>query len=307
MKDGVRSGMRAGGFPALWLLWASLAFTGCGVKRQVVVAVAPGIEAAKTASLQDLLAILRDSSDKITSLSSMSLKVSLTTGKAERGKLQEYRSAPGYILLRRPDHILVTIQNPITKTSILELLSVGDQFEVLNRRDNKLYIGRNSAREFEIDSSGPGFTARPTHILEAILPQPLPLDRPDRRVMLTEEQDAAAKYYVLTLLQDAGEQEMRPLRRSWIERSEMALIKEETFTSTGQLASIVRYSILKQMNGVRLPLGIHIDRPRDGYQLDLQFKDWRVNPSLPDSAFVLQAPPGAERVILKEKTRSNDW
>lgn len=94
---------------------------------------------------------------------------------------------------------------------------------------------------------------------------------------------------------------MRVLRRLWIERSEMVVVKVETFTESGQVASVVDYSNPARFDGVLLPRAIRLDRPIDGYSLDLRFSEWRVNPGLADSSFALNPPPGAARVILKEK------
>jgi outer membrane lipoprotein-sorting protein len=55
-----------------------------------------------------------------------------------------------------------------------------------------------------------------------------------------------------------------------------------------------------------LPLSVRIERPVDKYMLSMQFKAWRVNPDLPDTAFVLMPPEGAQRVILKERGRSQN-
>lgn len=276
---------------------------GCGIKTQVKIPVSSRIAAAKSATVQELLALLRDYSNRITSLSSTSMRVDLTMGTSEGGTVQKYHSAPGYILLRRPDDIRLNIQAPVTKTTVIELLSRGDQFEVWNPRDNKVYVGRNSARGFEMEENGEAlvFTARPAHIFEAILPRPIMLNQTDLRISSTEEEDAQAKYYVLTILQEAGGVEMRALRRLKIERSEMVVVEEETFNETGRVASIVDYSDLARFDGVLLPHAIRIERPIDGYSLDLHFKDWRLNPNLDDSAFVLNPGPRAERVILKEK------
>jgi len=292
---------------AALLLWPLVTMPACGIKSEVRVPVSPRVAAARTATLQELLAKLREYSDNITSLSSSSVKVSLTTGKAESGKLQEYRSAPGYVLLRRPLSMLLAVQNPLTKTTILELLSRGDEFEIWSPRDNRLYIGRNSARELELEEQGHAlsFTARPSHILDAILPSWILLDQPDRRILRTEEQDADGKYYVLTQVQDLGGTELRPLRRLWVERSQLAVVKEETFTETGEVAGIVYYANLAESDGVLLPLSIRIERPLDGYQLELQFRGWRVNPDLPEASFALKPPASAERIILKEKARSH--
>jgi outer membrane lipoprotein-sorting protein len=286
-----------------------LTASGCGAKTEVQVAVAPKIAAAKTATLQELLAMLQGYRAKITTLSSRSVKVSLTVAKAESGKAQVYHSAPGYILLRQPSDMLLNVQVPLTKTTAVELLSRDDQFELWSPRDNKLYVGRNSAKGFELEENGQAlaFTARPVHIIDAILPHPVSLSQQDARISKTEEQDAEAKYYVLTLYQETGTPELRVLRRLWIERSQMVLAKDETFTESGQLAGIVKYSDPRVFDGIQLPRAIVIDRPLDGYSLGLRFSDWRINPSLEDSAFVLNPPPEAKRIILKEKEKDNGY
>jgi hypothetical protein len=261
------------------------------------------IGAARTATLQELVTMIQDSRKRITSLSSVSIKVTLTTGKEESGILQKYRGAPGYLLLRRPDDLVLTVQEPITLTALIQLSSVGDQFQMWNRRDNKLYIGRNSAKGFELEDNGKAvaFTARPTHILDAILPAPLPIGEPGVRMSKTEWQDAVAKYYILTILRDTGSMETRTLRWLWIERSQMAVVKDVTFSDAGEIAGTVDYSDFSNIEGFLLPQGIRIDRPMDGYSLDLHARDWRVNPKLEDANFILNVPPDVERVMLKEK------
>jgi outer membrane lipoprotein-sorting protein len=277
----------------------------CGIKRNVVVPVPPKIAAAKTVTLDEMLDDLQKAGETIQSLRSTSVRVTLTVGKADSGELVQYRSAPGYILLRRPDSMRLNIGMPVTNTTILELVSVGDQFEIWDPRGNRFYVGHNSAGEFDLDDMvrAPSFSARPYQIFQAILPPRLSLNLADRRVSRTEEQDDDAKYYVLTLWEETGGPVIRPLKRLWIERSEMAVTKEETFNESGQIASTVQYSDLAEFDGVRLPLSILIDRPADGYRLDLQFREWRVNPNLPDNTFVLEQPPKSELVVLREKSK----
>jgi len=50
-----------------------------------------------------------------------------------------------------------------------------------------------------------------------------------------------------------------------------------------------------------LPLKMHIDRPLDGYALDMEFKNWRINPDLADNAFILTPPEGAQIIHLIDK------
>jgi hypothetical protein len=195
------------------------------------------------------------------------------------------------------------VQAPIAKATLLELASRGDQFELWNPGKNTLYEGRNSAAGFEVDENGQAlaFSARPIHIFDAIMPQPVTLNAPDLRISRTEQQDDEAKYYVLSLYRETGTPEIRLLRQLWIERSQMIVVREDTFTDTGQVAGTVRYSNLAEFQGVLMPRDIRLDRPVDGYSLEMHFNDWRVNPSLEDSMFVLRPSPNALRVVLKEK------
>jgi hypothetical protein len=288
-----------------WVFLALLpvSLSGCGIKREVKVTVPPMIGAARTATLQELVTMIQDSRNRITSLSSNSVKITLTTGKEQSGILQKYRRAPGYLLLRRPDNLVLTVQEPIALTTLVQLCSQGDQFQMWNRRDNKLYIGRNSARGFELEDNGKAvsFTARPTHIFDAILPAPLPTEEAGVRMSMTAWQDAAAKYYILAIQRDTGSIETHTLRWLWIERSQMAVVKDVTYTDAGEIAGMADYSDFSNIEGFLLPQAIRIDRPMDGYSLDLDVRDWRVNPKLEDANFILNAPPDVERVVLKEK------
>src|SRR5213080_996353 len=124
----------------LFVLLASSLGAGCGVKRSVRVPVSQKVLEAKSATLDELLSLISSYDAKLTTLSSSSLKVSFTSGKVESGKLQEYRSAPGYVLLKRPDALRLNIQNPLTKTTIVELASQGDDFFLWYPRENKFFV-----------------------------------------------------------------------------------------------------------------------------------------------------------------------
>jgi outer membrane lipoprotein-sorting protein len=282
------------------------AASACGIRRTVKVEVPEKVLQAKIARLDDLIALINTYSDKIDSLSSSSLKATYTSGKLESGVLQAYHSAPGYILLRQPDKIRISIQNPITKTSIADMLSVGSDFKVWVPSRNKLYFGKNAAGEFvaEGESEGSSITIRPVHIYDAIIPAKIFAGVSGRWVAMEEDQDSTAKYYVLTDYKEVGGGRLFPLRKIWVDRSNLTMARQQFYEDEGRLTGIVRYSNLVSMEGIWLPLAITIERPVDGYILDLTFKTWNLNPDLEDSAFTLTIPVGAKRVELREKGRS---
>lgn len=280
-------------------------FSGCGVKRTVSVPVPQQILNAKVATREELLSML-DSYSKVASLSSTTMKITATSGNAETGKLQEYRSAPGYILLQRPDRIRLDVQNPLTRNTLLDVSSIGDDFGLWYVRDRKFFIGKNSARELEIEGETQNipFALRPLHIYEAILPQAVPVDQPDIRVSMKEAQDTQAKYYVLSVFKQIASPWIQTIREIWIERSNLALARQIDYEDDGRVVSRIFYQRMTSQYGVPLPLSMRIERPVDGYAIDMEFKNWRVDPSLPADAFVLTPPAGAQVITLKEKQRS---
>jgi len=259
--------------------------------------------AAKTATLDELLASLAGYSERIATLSSNSLKASYTSGRVESGRLQAYRSAPGYLLLRRPDSILMNIQNPVTKTTLFELVSVGDPFSIWYPRENKVFQGENHMGEIDFEGHA-DLTLRPVHIIEAILPQKIDLSKGDLYLSMEEARDASTKYYVLTVSRAAVGRVLHPRRKLWIDRSVLAVSRQQVYDEAGRIVSDISYARLEPVNNMLLPLSIKIDRPEDGYSLDLEFKDWRVNPELPRNAFEFIPPPGAQQIELKEKGKS---
>jgi outer membrane lipoprotein-sorting protein len=290
------------------LLGLILVFTGaavgCSIKRTVNIPVPERKLQAKTATLTQLLAMLEEYSSKIVSLSSTTMRISFTSGTAESGKLQEYRSAPGYILLERPDRIRLDVQNPLTKTTIIDLASSGDDFSIWYPRENKFFIGNNSVRELDT-GEGLTFSARPIHIFEAVLPQEVPSRQPGFRISMQEDQDSQAKYYVLSMFTQESPPFLKPLRTLWIDRSNLAVARQVTYGDAGAVASSIWYSNLSSVQGLPLPLRIRIERPLDGYLIDLEFRSWNLNPQLPKEAFQLTPPAGAQRIILKPKERSS--
>lgn len=280
---------------------------GCRVKEKIEFEVPPKISQAKTAAYDELLDIVKNY-EQIRELSSNDLKVGFTYGKRESGKLEKYRDGSGYILLRRPDSIHLVIQNPLTKTQLFNVLSVGNEFKVWYPRENKFYVGDNRAKELVSEDLPNGIPFRGTHIYEAIFPQGIRLDLPELRISMEEATDETAKYYVLSIYKEGVPSRIYPVRKFWIERSELVIARQQVYLEDGRLVSDIHYSDMEQVNGFLLPLKILIDRPVDGYELKLEFKSksWRINNNLPDEGFILNPPEGAELIYLKEKVQNSD-
>lgn len=287
---------------ALCLLAGGLGL-GCSAKRTVTVAVSPKIAAAQNATLEQLLAIIGQY-DRIVDLKCSSLKAYLTIGKYESGRQDEFKGASGYILLRRPDALHLMLLSPfIDKTSIFDLVSQGDDFSAWLRKGNKIYKGRNSARELVAEDLENGIPLRPAHVFEAILPSGIPMQAPHQRISVEEAADKIAKYYILSVYRDGVAPRIHTLRRIWIERSRLELARQQMYGEDGRLICEVEYPVMERIGDFVLPIRMHLNRPEEGYSLELEFKStgWKINTGVEDAAFVLTPRAGAENIYLKEK------
>ncbi len=295
---------RQGRIPFLACLMLSLlVFSGCRIKRTLKVELPQKFLLAKTASLEELLGMLQGY-ERIHSLSSF-LDITYSYGKRESGVIQEIKTQPGYILLKRPDSTHLVVQNFVTKTRELEILSEGDDLSIYYRPKNALYAGKNSAENLTLEGSGNSenfeIPIRGGHIYEAILPQSVQMDAAGYFYSLEEDADAAAKYYVVSVYRESAAKRIRAVRKLWIERSSMAVSRQRVYLDDGRIVSDITYSQETEISGFKLPLRIHIDRPLDGYALRLEFKGWRIDPDLPDNAFSLKLPEGVQIIHLVEK------
>jgi hypothetical protein len=288
------------------LLACVLAAAGCGIKKEIKTEISPKILAARTADFDELLAIVNQY-EKISDLKSSGMKATLTLGKWESGSQEEYRSAPGYILLRRPSSLHVVIQNPVIyKTAIFEAVSEGDEFSAWLRDANKVYKGSNSAKKLVSDDRPEGIPLRPDHLYEAIIPAGINPSEPSQRISLEESADKIAKYYILSVYREGTPPLINVTRRIWIERSQLVISRLQSYGDGGRLICDIAYSEMTPVDGIPLPLKIDIDRQEDGYSLTLEFTNgsWGVNSGLDDDSFVLPAREGAETVVLRAREKA---
>jgi outer membrane lipoprotein-sorting protein len=286
----------------LILLLAAVIMGCTGCKERATIEIPKAILHAKDATLDELLEIV-NRFDGITSLKANNLEAKYISKKQESGliELEKYPKAPGFILLRRPDSIRFVLMAPVAKNTLLTLVSVGDEFRVLYHRDRTLYIGKNSAKELISDDldEKPKIPIRASHILDAIFLKTIPPQDPDIRIAKTEEEDENAKYYVVEVYRDDTSRRLHPLRKFWIERAGLTISRQRIYNDSGQIVSEISYSDTAQYEEFAMPRKINIERPLDGYTLELEFKEWIINSDIKDEAFELQPLPGMKVIRFK--------
>ena len=188
MKDSWRTLARA---TALLALVATL---GCGaVKEKRVVTAPPAYAAARTATTGDLISLINDQYANVESLTVRRCDVEFTGGSIDDGYLEKYRKANGLMIAQDPGAIFVNILNPLTNSTVVVMASRNEQFQIWIPSKNTFVTGRTNVTPEE---DNPIYNVRPSHILEGVLVEPIPVDDPNSRYFVIEDQDDQFKYYL---------------------------------------------------------------------------------------------------------------
>ncbi len=233
-----------------------------------------------------------------------------TAGSKYSGVIDEYHEVKAFLLAARPEEIRIIGQAPVIGTTVFDMASDGDTFQVSIPSKKKFLVG---AVAFEHAGSKPIENLRPQHLLDALL---WPEIRKEEAVTLKEFNDESARYYILTVLR--GGYQLEVLREIWFDRADLQVTRMLTFGPKGVLLSDVHLADWQPAdfaagqsapttpsNGLAsFPRAIRIERPHDDYKLDLQVTKVSVNEEIPAERFKLEQPAGAELVRVGEATEN---
>jgi outer membrane lipoprotein-sorting protein len=250
------------------------------------------------------------------------VQLKATTGSEYSGVIEDYHEVKAFILAARPAYIRVIGQAPVIGKTVFDMVSDDKTFRISIPSKNKFLVGPVA---LEHTSSKPIENLRPQHLLDAIL---WPEIRKQETVLFQEFNDVNARYYILTVLRGGYQTEI--VRTIWFNRADLQISRIEEFAPKGILLSDTQYSDWEPVaaepgpgnqaqgaqgqaaqngNGATptatvpaFPRTIHIDRPHDDYQLDLQITKLALNQTMPPDRFQLERPAGSELVNVGQDT-----
>jgi hypothetical protein len=282
-----------------FILVSMLVLVSCGaVRKRTTIETPPAYAAARVASLEELVQLINERYAVAKALSVSSLKVEFTSGSVETGYVEEYRGAKGYLVAQGPDSMYFNILNPLTSSTLVAMATAGKTFQIWIPRENKYLTGNT---DVELEEENPIFNVRPHHLLKGILVERLPVESFRYRPFLEEAEDARHKYYIVGVIDLEGDARSAQLvRKLWIERSTLHLVRQQYYES-GALVSSIRYAEPSEIDGVLINSDIRVERTRENYsiRLELDPEGVRINPSIRENTFDLPAPPGAERIVVE--------
>jgi hypothetical protein len=294
------------------MVLATVATISCGCKGATVVTghtVVAQRPVAKDASREELLDQYNRFARSIKTLTA-TVELKPTAGSKYSGVIDEYHEVKAFLLAARPADVRVIGQAPVVGTTVFDMASNGEIFEVSIPSKHKFLVGSVAV---EKNSSKPIENLRPQHLLDALL---WPEIRKEEASYLREFNDENARYYVLTVLRGGYQTEV--LREIWFDRADLQVARLQTFGPKGVLLSDARFSDWQPMetaagqnasattaNGaISFPRTIRLDRPHDDYRLDLQVTKISLNEEIPLDRFKLEQPAGSELVRVGDATEN---
>jgi hypothetical protein len=244
------------------------------------------------ATKQDLIDRVHAIADPLHSFQ-MKADMSPSVGGLYGGKVTDYPTITAFILYRRPSDIRVIGLDPVIHGTAFDMLAMGNDFKVSIPPKNQFIEGRddlppNSPNKLE--------NLRPSAFRTSLLVEP---PSPDDITILEDDTDETKSVYILMMVHRDGDT-YTPARNLYFDRQTLLLIRQKTFDANGYITSQTRYSDWQAFSGVQFPTTIDMQRPQDGYELQLKVTDLKMNgPEVTTDKFVLAQPPNAEVKVLR--------
>jgi outer membrane lipoprotein-sorting protein len=282
---------------------------GCAMSQTTVTRPAGAPVPLQIATKGDLIGLYDRQADAIDSLNA-SVTMTLTAGSAYTGVIKQYHQVTGFILAQKPSSIRVIGQAPVVGTNIFDMESDGQTFNIFIPSQNKFLTG---PANLERPSAKPIENLRPQHLTSAVFWDAIPDDVP---VLIEEAREAPSQYYVLTVVRlasEAGTETNAPenstgnaknweiARKIWFDRSDLSVVRIQTYGPGGKLDSDVRYAGWDSFGAVKYSRQISINRPAGDYSLQIGVIKLTANESISADHFVLKQPPGTELVRVGEE------
>ena len=291
---------------AVILLLAVLPLTGCilrthDTERRISTA------HLQEATLEQLVETINRSAAHLQTLNA-NIDIDTSVGGPKKGKVTDYQEVGGYLLIRKPAMLRMIGLVPVVRTTLFDMVSNGQNFELSIPPQKKFFVGTNQVGK---PSEKPLENLRPHTILDALLLKPIDQNEiavleqstetvKDPKIHKNVEQD---DYVVIVLRKE--ESRFFLSRRIVFSRTDLLPHRQFIYGKQGELLTDVSYeSFSDSGGGVLLPNSITIERPIEEYEIILTVLKSRLNEPIKDDQFVLNQPPGSQLINLDDKNRT---
>ena len=243
-----------------------------------------------SSSLQSLVVSATGRYDAINTLNAR-VDVAASTGGGKEGKVIEYTSFTGYVLLRKSGELRFVGLAPVVGSKLMDMVTDGKSFTIVIPPRSRAITGSNA---ISAPSSNPLENLRPSLFSDAFLIRSAGKEElvslvSDDRIY---QPDINRKYVVDEPEYDlgiyrgmAGSSELKTQRVIHIGRATLLPYQQDIYDGQGQLVTVVSYDNYKLFGKTTFPSRITIQRPLDRLKLALTVTQLAVNQTLDDDQF----------------------
>jgi hypothetical protein len=257
----------------------------------------------KSATQEELMAKLEAMSASVRTMNA-TVDIDTTVGGEKTGEVTEYQQIRGYILAEKPKMLRMIGLLPIVRSRAFDMVSDGDQFELLVPAKNRLIKGNDQLTKISDNALE---NLRPQVIYEALLPTRI--DSADEIAVIEQgsqqvvnektHQSVTQPNYHIVVIRRGAQNVWHLHRKFYFSRTDLHVYRQTIYDDQGAIATDVTYSDPQDFNGVQFPSLIEIERPREEYRIALKMIKLILNEPLQPEQFQLEIPAGATVTDLK--------
>jgi hypothetical protein len=223
----------------------------------------------------------------------MKVDMSPSVGSLYGGQVTDYPTITGIVLFLEPRDIRVIGLDPVVHGTAFDMVSVGESFRVSLPAKSQFIEGRD---DLPANSPNKLENLRPSAFLTSLLIEP---PAPGDITLLADDTDETKSVYILLCIHHEGHS-YTLARTLYFDRHDLSIIRQKTFDAKGYITSQTHYGGWQVFSGVPFPTSIDIQRPQDGYELNLKETDMKMNTAqVTVEKFVLPVPASAQLKVLK--------
>jgi len=237
--------------------------------------------------------------------------ISTSVGGWTKGKITQYQTISGYVLVRKPQALRMIGLLPVVHSRAFDMVSDGQTFELSIPPKNRFIIGHNDV--ITHNTSQPLENLRPQNILNALLVREI--DAANEIAVLEnsyetipdpkKKKEVQQPDYVIMIIR-RGDSGWYLARKIIFSRADLEPHEQIVYDEHGYVASDVHYRNFGDHDGIDFPSQIEIWRPQEEYAINLTVQKLTFNQPLADEQFALQQPPGAQVVHLDAPNSSRN-
>ena len=262
----------------------------------------------REASAEQLIEFINTNAARLQSFKA-DVDYNLTVSKQKKGKtnefkVTEYTEVSGSLLVRKPEMLRMRGLVPAVHSTAFDMVGDAKGFSLSVPPKGKFFIGSNRVLKPSIQLLE---NIRPPAIFDALLIKEID---PQHEIAVLKQgmeivkdlknhKDLQQQDYEILVLRDEGKGWFLS-REIMFSRVDLLPDRQIIYNPQGVAVTDASYENFSDHGGIYFPEVVHIDRPVEGYSIQVKFTSLNLNQPLRDDQFVLTQPPGYKVVNLDQ-------